>query len=62
MMERQKMTTTKSISDKLEALKTIDAKKIKPSFRWKHFGKIAEMEAKLALAEKLEHLRKKPVT
>ena len=52
------MTETKVTSDELELLKSIDPKKIKPSLRWKHFGKIAEMEAKLALAERLEQLRK----
>ena len=62
MMERQEMTTTKVTSDELEQLKSIDPKKIKPSQRWKHFGKIAELEGKLAVDEKLKQLRKKPVT
>ena len=53
------MTATKVISDELELLKSIDPKTIKPALRWKHFGKIAEMEAQLAVAEKLEQLRKK---
>ena len=52
------MTNTEVLSAELEALKSIDPKKIKPAQRWKHFGKIAEMEAKLAVAEKLEQLRK----
>ena len=53
------MTATKVTSDKLELLKSIDAKKIKPAQRWKHFGKIAEMEAKLAVSVKLAKLRQK---
>ena len=56
------MTETKVTSDELELLKSIDPKKIKPSFRWKHFGKIAELEALLAMDEKLQQLRKTPVT
>ena len=53
------MPETKTLSAELELLKSIDAKKIKPALRSKHFGKIAEMEAQLAVAEKLEQLRKK---
>ena len=53
------MTATKVISDELELLKSIDAKKIKPSLRSKHFGKIAELESLLAVDEKLKQLRKK---
>ena len=56
------MTETKVTSNELASLKSIDPKKIKPSLRWKHFGKIAELEAKLAVNEKLEQLRKRPVT
>ena len=55
------MTETKVISDELEQLKNIDPKKIKTSQRYSHFGRIAELEAKLAVAEKLERIRK-PVT
>ena len=56
------MPETKVTSDKLEQLKSIDPKKIKPAQRYLHFGKIAELEARLALNEKLEQLRKQPVT
>ena len=52
------MTTTKVTSDKLASLKNMDPKKIKPALRWKHFGKMAELEAKLAVDEKLKQLRK----
>ena len=55
------MPTTKVTSEELASLKNMDPKKIKPAFRWKHFGRIAELEAKLALDEKLKQLRK-PVT
>ncbi len=55
------MPETKTLSAELELLKSIDAKKIKPALRSKHFGKIAELETRLALDEKLKQLRK-PVT
>jgi len=58
-MERQKMTNTKTFSAQLASLKSINPKTIKPSQRWKHFGKIAELEAKLAVDEKLCEKRKK---
>ena len=53
------MTTTKAISDELEQLKSIDPKTVKVSERYSHFGKIAELEGKLAIDEKLKKLRKK---
>ena len=55
------MPETKTLSAELEALKTIDPKTIKAAQRYSHFGRIAELEAKLAVAEKLKKLRK-PVT
>lgn len=53
------MPKTKSISDELEQLKSIDPKTVKVSLRYFHFGRIAELEARLAVASKLEKLRKK---
>ena len=53
------MPTTKVTSEELASLKNMDPKKIKPALRWKHFGKIAELEALLAMAEKLSEKRKK---
>ena len=52
------MTTTEVLSAELEALKSIDVKSVKAAQRYTHFGRIAEIEAKLALAEKLERMRK----
>ena len=46
-------------SEELEQLKSINPKTIKAALRYTHFGKIAELEAELAVAEKLKKLRKK---
>lgn len=52
------MTNTEVLSAELEVLKSIDAKSIKAAQRYAHFGRIAELEAKLAVALKLEKLRR----
>ena len=57
-MECQEMPETKTLSAELELLKSIDPKKIKTSQRYSHFGRIAELEARMAVAEKLERMRK----